>query len=802
MKLIECHVGSFGTLKNLRVVFNDGLNLRLGGNGSGKSTLAAFIRVMLYGMNDSKKSSLTENDRRHYLPWDDTPCRGSLTVEVAGKRYRIERSFGKKQSEDRYRLFSLESGKECNDYPEKFAEEIFGIDAEGFEKTAYFSERSLKPSGINLSLTSRLGGGDATGNESDLVAKAIDIIEEQRRYYYKRGGGGELASIRDSIRAEGKRRDESFKAKEELIALREKSRKLESAIIDKRNERAALANEKHSLNASLREKGREGRIYALREEYDEVRKRRDEAREKFKKEPPTLDLVNEEYIRMREAQIKECERDLSLERSRLSALKEYFDGKCDGDEIAAVEDAILKAEANEKEIARTYEIFKKRVPDPCELKGLRAKKGGTVFLTVLMILTTLFAIVFGVCGYLFDRRAYLLSLMAVGVVLVLSVILALVTKAAKDRELERIRAFIFATTGEEIKECDAVSRLDEIETLIAKKEDSSDKEYITVIENFTVKFFTRGTVNAILAAKDLIEKYKLIGTLESSLEGGKSESGLDSGEELYKKEKSVLDLESPLALEYPEVCRGTLRELRDAVMEYESLKDRAARIGAEIESFCAMKVLGEDDRELTQRLEEIEGLITKATDEEEALTREHTLTESRIGELSEIADELDSREARVDGLSQRLGDYEKNLEILRLTRAHIEGASEAINSSYLDGARCALLKYLGMLSDNPDGLSIDSSFKIQRTEDGVTREAEAYSRGLLDLYLFAARLALVDALYEKEQPILILDDPFTALDDIGIKRATDLICELSKSRQIIYLCCSESRLPKSKRKVQ
>jgi len=52
---------------------------------------------------------------------------------------------------------------------------------------------------------------------------------------------------------------------------------------------------------------------------------------------------------------------------------------------------------------------------------------------------------------------------------------------------------------------------------------------------------------------------------------------------------------------------------------------------------------------------------------------------------------------------------------------------------------------------------------------------------------------LVDALYEKESPFIILDDPFIALDDSKLERAKNTLKALGKSRQILYFTCSKAR---------
>ena len=102
MKLIECYVESFGKIKDKRIIFDEGLNTLKEENGWGKTTLATFIKVMLFGMSDTKKTNLDENDRKHYLPWDGSAARGTLTFESRGKQYRIERSFAPKNGDDTF----------------------------------------------------------------------------------------------------------------------------------------------------------------------------------------------------------------------------------------------------------------------------------------------------------------------------------------------------------------------------------------------------------------------------------------------------------------------------------------------------------------------------------------------------------------------------------------------------------------------------------------------------------------------------------------------------------------------------
>ena len=145
MRLIECYIENFGKISKQKFSFKNGFNCIKEDNGSGKTTLAVFIKVMLYGIGDTKKTSLDENDRKRYMPWQGGVFGGSLTFSAGGKTYRVERTFGAKAADDTYALYDTEAGRISSDFPEGLGEGLFGIDVDGFERTVFLSERALTP---------------------------------------------------------------------------------------------------------------------------------------------------------------------------------------------------------------------------------------------------------------------------------------------------------------------------------------------------------------------------------------------------------------------------------------------------------------------------------------------------------------------------------------------------------------------------------------------------------------------------------------------------------------------------------
>ena len=61
------------------------------------------------------------------------------------------------------------------------------------------------------------------------------------------------------------------------------------------------------------------------------------------------------------------------------------------------------------------------------------------------------------------------------------------------------------------------------------------------------------------------------------------------------------------------------------------------------------------------------------------------------------------------------------------------------------------------------------------------------------MFEICKRFALTDILFTGEKPFIILDDPFSDLDDDKVAAAVALIKRLAEEYQILYFVCHESR---------
>ena len=217
MKLISCYVYAFGKLKDYSYDFSDGLNEIKEDNGWGKSTFAAFIKSMFYGLNDSKRT-VGENERKKFAPWNSNEKFGGNVVFLwKDRRFKIERFFGSKESEDTVRLTDFDSGKEFPNN-KNLGERIFNIDEEGFTFTTYLSQKEVEAKS-NSSLTSKYNSVCEV-QDSAAYDKAVKILEDKSKEYYIRGGKGKIEDKKRQIRDVENRTENALAAAETVNALK------------------------------------------------------------------------------------------------------------------------------------------------------------------------------------------------------------------------------------------------------------------------------------------------------------------------------------------------------------------------------------------------------------------------------------------------------------------------------------------------------------------------------------------------------------------------------------------------------
>ncbi|MDD4275517.1 MAG: hypothetical protein PHO33_00855, partial [Clostridia bacterium] len=179
------------------------------------------------------------------------------------------------------------------------------------------------------------------------------------------------------------------------------------------------------------------------------------------------------------------------------------------------------------------------------------------------------------------------------------------------------------------------------------------------------------------------------------------------------------------------------------------------------------------------------------------LRDECTKTNVLISKLEEELDNINLLESKKEMLIQEKERLSNELNIIKETAKLLVEANEDLSARYLEPMKQSVQKYLKLITKLPiDNLHLNTNLEIKFTEFGQERELDYYSRGYKNIFELCIRLALIDTLFKKEKPWIILDDPFVNLDDEKAVSAMDLIKTVSKEYQIVYFVCHESRIIK------
>ena len=235
--------------------------------------------------------------------------------------------------------------------------------------------------------------------------------------------------------------------------------------------------------------------------------------------------------------------------------------------------------------------------------------------------------------------------------------------------------------------------------------------------------------------------------------------------------------------------------IQDVFHERENALNTITSLQNEIEEFKKSNNISETDVipeiDITAKrteLQRVRDLISVKNNQKQSL-------KFKIEKNSSSLDEVDELLSQKESLSLELETAKKRLFIIEKTQEILSTANENMRGKYLNPLKESMAKYLNLITKNlQNEVSIDTDFNLYVDEFGKRREFNTLSIGYRDLFNFAFRLSLIDALFkDSESPFIVLDDPFVNFDEEKLSLVTNLLTEVSKDYQIIYFICHESR---------
>lgn len=794
MLLKRCHVQGFGKLQNFTYDFSEGFNLICTENGWGKSTFAAFLRAMFYGLPQTTKKNLDEAERKKYKPWNGGVMGGSLIFEVNGKEYRTERTFGKKEAEDTFRLIDLSTNLESGDFSAELGKELFGLDKEAYSRSTYLPQNKIFVDGMNDSIARKLGkmaeGEDDGGN----YEKAYETLEELRKKYIpdrQKDEKGYVAELKKEIRSTEAKLAKCRESRENAKKWREREQKATS---QRKDAEAKLARCREKLTAAMRYEAfaeRKRSYTALLATEEKLRIRKESMQGLFRDGAPDSSELQRCRREAEEASVLSGElRSYYLDMGELRELEDFKEKF--GSTAPSKEEIrqCIQAEGEMREALRRTEE-QCRAEEATAKQAKRKKKTGTCLLVIALVLAAMLA---GI-GFVRGKSSQPEATRTVET-----------TVQEKEKPSEAILWFggaggclllglFFA--GSVLKQGSAAKNA---ERRLAGCVAEVDTIWETGAKGRQLqeKYGPAGDTDVTGCLYRLTEEIQRYETLAQKK--ANREQCMEKRDALLRGTRELL---AHYGFDGADVS-GQLHILENRTEEYirisaeyaEALKKREDFEGENpTEEFMNLSVpeasgmqLQQEERELTDFLDEI------AKEEKDCRDRAEGFEES--------AEDESELEALYTELSEQVEAKQRQHDLIVRTRDCLKQAKESFSSRYLRGLTSGFEKYVALLGDEDlaksmaghlDSVQTDIDLNVQITAYGEKKELGYFSTGIKDLMGLCMRFALVDAMFSEERPFLVLDDPFVNLDKEKTERAVNFLKEAAEHYQILYLVCHESR---------
>lgn len=160
-----------------------------------------------------------------------------------------------------------------------------------------------------------------------------------------------------------------------------------------------------------------------------------------------------------------------------------------------------------------------------------------------------------------------------------------------------------------------------------------------------------------------------------------------------------------------------------------------------------------------------------------------------IQNIDNLQDYIDNEKDCVLRKEEEYVSVEKKIGLLNSAKEFLEQANENVSTRFVEPANKAIKEVLTKFDIRNREFVVDSNFDINEITSVGLKEQEYSSQGYKDILAFSVRVYLLNEIYEKEKPPIVLDDTFVNLDDENLLRAKRIVEDMASEYQILYLCC-------------
>lgn len=857
MRLLRCHIEKFGVLSGFDYEFESGLTVICRENGFGKSTLAAFLKAMFYGLPRTGARKASDNERKRYEPWQGGKYGGFLEFFNQGTSYRVTRYFGKTAAKDTFELYDLTNRTKNSAFSERLGEELFGLDAESFARSTFVPQLAARELEATSSIRAKLTNlVDDTNdmNNFDTAMAALRAYRSERKAY--RGSNGEIDRLAEEIcaleeerfRAEGKRPElESVLREIDAQNAQQAEKTAELALVRADIQKAAGQRERQLKKERLYElraqvKQQDETMQALREKYpdglpaaEEIRRQRENviSLRQLEKRQGTL------VLSMEDRQVIEEGAPLFSDRVRVAVDLDRLEAGQQELAALSIENRAAMPDDEAEQLKKYTKIFHTGLPDGAELSEKQQacrriaelcavrdakqaqknekKRPGSAKIAILALGALL--LLAGIGCLVAEKLSLGIAAVVLGALSLAAALLwkkPLQAEDGADEEMQQIEQLQAGVTAFLMQFCpdasrpdeqlvqlrldkDAYLRLREKESRMTKERqaqqvriDALTRELHAILARYRLTDSEQTLLQAIRALRERASQYERVQEHAERLEAER--------QEMARQAQAHTDELAAFFAKY-RLSGQTDEQLIEQAEQDAHAFDAAGTASKEAKTRLADFL--RENAELSEAASQEESLDMAALQEKETQTqRELAAQEDALRQLRQKRDALRHEVEKIPALEDELAELgetrsamQKQCELADLTMDYLTRAKDTLANSYVGRVEQGFVRYAdALLGEKIGHVMLDRELHLFIDEQGAARDAASFSAGTVDGVMLCMRLALVDALFQKEQPFLLLDDPFVNLDDEATRRALLLLREIAKTRQVVYLTCNTARI--------
>lgn len=763
MKLLRCHIENYGKLQQFDYNFTDSLNIILQENGWGKTTFASFIKSMLFGLPQTTKRNIDDNERVKYTPWQGGKFGGWLEFELGQKSYRIERFFGIKASSDIFALYDLSTNQRI--YETDFVQNKLGINANTFMRSTFIQHNFVSPAD-DESIKEKLGKL-VENQDLNSVAQVDEKLQDyQKSLEYIRGKGGKIYQKQVELEDTISKLETCKSAKIEEEKLYSNLKENNIVLKNLQFEIESIRTQIQQVNDARTQQAMQKRYQDMQKDLERLQNEKQQVLDFFHNEPPTEEILNslsEYQNRLEKLHTSLEELNDSKDSASFQKLKSYFDaGLPTEQDIHNAKTLQQNLQNIDNTIQFSTSVLSSQTSRPIHLDKILSICFGMGAIAFLLI---------GLIAFL-NNLTLLFTFVGVGVFFgIISLF------------------FVIKPTKSSTKPSFSANNLN-IDNLKKERE-----KYIQQLNVFLEKY-NEDTTDYNQAIQNISFNLRQYNEYKSNIENS-SERKKDLEQKIQQFRAKLCEYYSQYFVNF-EHFNSCLKECRSLCERLKFINQSIDQKTKDLTEFLNNNQITQENNISNLDIAPLEQKIKILEQQKEIYNRENNSINSRLINWGNLITNEKGLIVTKQSLQEDIEKYSHDLNTIKLTREILAQAKNNLTAKYLNPLSSTFKEFSQKIVGSQfDKVSIDTSLNVMIEQDGEKKSSDYYSSGGRDVIELCMRLALAKTLFENETPPIIMDDPFNNLDDEKTQKGLEMLQEISKNFQIIYLVCHTSRAKKN-----